>query len=501
MSDASAATETWVLVAGTGSGQPVLPPGQALAAQAVGRALAHHGMRLVTCGWAGVDKAVTQSFAAEIQALGLPLSRHLRQIVARPLEPSFFGGDVVYVDKGVPEWVESVRRAQAVILIGGLGGTFKTYQIARNEQVPIFPLPATEGDAKKAYDELLADFDALKLYKRVTREELTSLDIPPSSRAVADVLAEQALELIEKELLGRRPPAPDLRRSSIPPPKKPKKTPVKTQRTDFLLVTALPEERDAVLRKLPGYERTTPRQDDVHMYFQAKLNVDDGSGAYSVVVLPLLGMGRVNAATATSEAIKRWRPRNVVLVGIAGGVASRSVAVGDLLLSEQVVDYELQKITEKGAEVRWSVHKASRRLYAAALNMIGDAWMKRVEVPRPSEGSPRLHVGPIASGDKVVAVEGVLREYRNVWPSLIGVEMEAAGVASACFAAAKQPEFFMIRGVSDLADANKNTPATETFRAYACDVAATYTIELLRSRPIPFAKEPEGATSSRAERP
>jgi len=492
MSKTNDTSETWVLVAGTGSGVPVLPPPVALAAHSIGRVLARRGLCLVTCGWAGVDKAVTSAFAAELQALGLPLSRRLRQIVPRPHEPQFFGGDVIYVEQGVPEWVESVRRAQAVILIGGLGGTYKTYQTARNEQVPVFPLAATEGDAKKAYDEILADFSTLRLYKRVTRGQIVTLDTPPQSRLLADDLAERTLDLVEEEISGRHAPVTSERRwSSIPPRVKRSKTPTKPDRTDFLLVTALPEERDAVLRKLPGFERAAPRKDDIHVYFQARLPVEGGAGAYRVVVLPLLGMGRVNAATATSEAVKRWRPKHVLVVGIAGGVARRSVNLGDLLISEQVVDYELQKITEKGIEVRWSVHKASRRLFAASLNMLGDAWTKRIDVPRPKEGVSRIHVGPIASGDKVVAVESVLREYRNVWPSLIGVEMEAAGVASACFAAGRQPEFFMVRGVSDLADEHKNAAETTSFRDYACDVAATYAIELLRTRPIPFAKESE----------
>ena len=294
-------------------------------------------------------------------------------------------------------------------------------------------------------------------------------------------------DLVEEELSGRKPApgvarkAPATEASSVPGQ-------TKSDRVDFLLVTALPEERDAVLRRLPGFSRVAPRKDDVHVYFRADLPVESGAGSYRVAVLPLLGMGRVNAATATAEAIKRWKPRHVVLVGVAGGVAARSVALGDLLVSEQVVDYELQKITEKGVEVRWSVHKASRRLYAASLNLLGDGWAKRIEAKRPTEGAPRLHVGPIASGDKVVAVGSVLAEYRSVWPTLVGVEMEAAGVASACFAAAKQPEFFMVRGVSDLADENKNAAETDGFRAYACDVAATYAVELLRSHPIPFVK-------------
>lgn len=484
MSEASPGQETWVLVAGTGSG--TLPRTEELAAQAVGRALAQSGAGLVTCGWVGVDKAATLAFAGELQALGLPLSTRLKQIVPRPDEPAFFGGDVIYVEKGVPEWVESVRRAQAVILIGGLGGTYKTYETARNEQVPVFPLPSTGGDAKKAWDEILEGEELLGLYRRVTRPQIASLDAPIPTREAAEGLAEHVLDLVTEEISGRRPVAaterPKAPRVSKGAPKD------KPERVDFLLVTALPEERDALLRRLPGFERVVPRKDDVHVYFRAQLPVVDGAGTYRIVVLPLLGMGRVNAATATAEAVKRWRPRHVVLVGIAGGVAARSVSLGDLLISEQVVDYELQKLTEQGIEVRWSVHKASRRLYAAALNVLGDAWTKGIEVKRPAEGAPRIHLGPIASGDKVVAVERVLTEYRNVWPTLIGVEMEAAGVASACFAAARQPEFFMVRGVSDLADAQKNTPAVAEYRAYACDVAASYTVELLKSHPIPFLK-------------
>jgi nucleoside phosphorylase len=484
MNDRGLDRDAWVLVAGTG--QSPLPRPQALAAQAVGKALAHHGFCLVTCGWDGVDKAVTQAFAAELQAIGSPLSRRLKQIVPRPDEPAFFGGEVIYVEKGVPEWVESVQRAQAVVLIGGLGGTYKTYEIAKNELVPVFPLPQTGGDAQKAFEDLRSGGETRKLHRHVTDEALASLNAPSGTREMAEDLAERLVDVVGEELSGRSP-APAKARPKASTTAKTAAKP-SAERVDFLLVTALPEERDALLKRLPGYERVPARRDDIHVYFRAELPVESGLGSYRVVVLPLLGMGRINAATATSEAIKRWRPRHVVLVGIAGGVAARSVALGDLLVSEQIVDYELQKLTERGIEVRWSVHKASRRLYAAALNMIGDTWTKRVEAKRPAEGASRIHLGPIASGDKVIAVEAVLSEYRNVWPTLIGVEMEAAGVASACFAAARQPEFFMVRGVSDLADANKNAPATDGFRAYACDVAATYTVELLRAEPIPFLK-------------
>lgn len=473
--------KTWILVAGTGA--HTIPRDQQLAAQAVGRALAKRGFGLVTCGWIGVDKEVTLAFAETLQAMGVPLSQSLQQIVPRPNQPTFFGGEVIYVDEGPQEWVESVRRTQAVILIGGQGGTYGTYEIARRDLIPAFPIPSTGADARVAFDEILKEWGNQPTYRHLRRDELVSLDRAIDSRESAEAVVDRLFDLMVQELSGRHSP-----HASRPLSARPSMRPGKNQRMDFLFVTALPEERDALLRKLPAYEKVPARKDDVHVYFRADLALEDGDDAYRVSVLPLLGMGRVNAATATADAIKRWRPRHVVLVGTAGGVAERKVSVGDVLISEQVVDYEMTKITEKGVEVRWSVHKASRRLYAAALNLLGDTWTTRIEERRPTPGKPRLHLGPIASGDKVIAAANVLAEYRSVWPALIGVEMEAAGVASACFSAARPPEFFMIRGVSDLADARKGSSEVEAGRFYACDVAATYAIELLRSRPIPTAR-------------
>ena len=36
---------------------------------------------------------------------------------------------------------------------------------------------------------------------------------------------------------------------------------------DFVIVTALEEERDAVLDKLPGYQRLTPTEEDIRVYY------------------------------------------------------------------------------------------------------------------------------------------------------------------------------------------------------------------------------------------
>ena len=67
------------------------------------------------------------------------------------------------------------------------------------------------------------------------------------------------------------------------------------------------------------------------------------------------------------------------------------------------------------------------------------------------------------------------------------VEMEAGGAALACFDAPQpRPDFFMVRGVSDLADAKKDCARVKAWRCYACDVAAAFTIGLLQSGPVVF---------------
>lgn len=264
---------------------------------------------------------------------------------------------------------------------------------------------------------------------------------------------------------------------------------IQTDTADFVIITALEEEREAVLRKLPNYQRHDPSHNGIRVYYSADLPVTFPSGTrgtYHVIVLSLLGMGRVQAATATSDAIKQWHPRYVLLVGIAGGVAKAGVKIGDILISDQIADYELQKLTPDGPEVRWQVHQVDQRFIGAVQNFQTAGWQDLITVERPDDRAPKRHMGTIITGDKVIAVDDVLAKYISMWPKLIGVEMEAGGAAVAAFQTSNAPGFFMIRGVSDLANAKKSSSRVKGWRPYACDVAAAYTIALLKSGPVPL---------------
>ena len=240
---------------------------------------------------------------------------------------------------------------------------------------------------------------------------------------------------------------------------------------DFVIITPLAEERDAVLARLPGYRKLRPSEDDIRVYYAADIPVhfDGTSSHYAVIVVPLAKMGHTEAASATGDAIRRWRPRYVLLVGIAGGLAQADVQMGDILISEQVADYELQKVTDDQVSIRWQVHRVDQRLLIAAQNFTDPVW-EQTTARRLNRSRPQIHFGPICTGNKVIADESLTGQFHEVWAKLIGVEMEAGGVANAVSQAARMPGFFMIRGVSDLADGRKDSRHSKRWRPYACEI-------------------------------
>lgn len=262
-----------------------------------------------------------------------------------------------------------------------------------------------------------------------------------------------------------------------------------TKIIDFLIITALEEELNAILNKLPKYEMLPPSSEDVRIYYCSKLPTifpDGTHGEYEVVVTVLPSMGRVAAAAVTSDAIRMWSPRYILLIGIAGGVSEQGAKLGDILVSTQIVDYELQKITPDRIEIRWQVHQSDPRLVTVTSVLDFEACVSYIKFLRPRHGKSKRILGPLASGDKVIAFGQVMSEYRNIWPSLIGVEMEAGGVAAISFQASRPPGFLMIRGVSDLADEKKNSKYVKRWRLYACDVAASYALAMLSRGPVPL---------------
>jgi hypothetical protein len=156
--DLSVAPRKWILVAGTGKENKFTAVERETAAR-LGRALADGSFGLVTGGWPGVDEFVGRAFADEVARRRLPLENLLVQVVAQNRLPRFPAGDLILVKAGKAEWTEGIRRADAVVLIGGFGGTLTTGRWAAERRKPVFPLADTDRDAKQLYVEMLRDWD------------------------------------------------------------------------------------------------------------------------------------------------------------------------------------------------------------------------------------------------------------------------------------------------------------------------------------------------------
>jgi len=264
----------------------------------------------------------------------------------------------------------------------------------------------------------------------------------------------------------------------------------------YLIITALPEEREGIAKYLPGLQvHSGDGTGDARVYYQARLNLP---GKPLVVVTTIGRPGRVSAATAATVAIKRWCPDVVLLVGIAGGLSKKNVRLGDVIVASHIFDYEHQRLRDgRAPEIHTNVWQADPNLHRAATDRGSGRWPGSILLHPPDGRIPGCRQGTVASGDKFVADEKFLATIDTDQARLLGVEMEGAGVACACAESEHRPRFLMIRAVSDHPDARTgnrgDAAARATWRTYACHSAGLFAVDVIHS----FEKSPGRSQGNR----
>jgi adenosylhomocysteine nucleosidase len=233
----------------------------------------------------------------------------------------------------------------------------------------------------------------------------------------------------------------------------------------FVVLAALFEETDAILRCIESKSMI-----QTSTVFGACFELDLGDPHNSArrygILIQLTGTGRVNAAVSTVHAIHTWNPSLILVAGTAGGFQERNVDLGDVIVATKIVDYEAQRL-DGGSTIRWVDYEPDASLYALA---------KSVQLPATLESHSQVRFGSILSGDKVLASKSAVEKFLGLRKDVLGVEMEAAGVA---FASVKSSvPWLVIRGIADFADDNKRKDA-ERWTTAACDSAARFLRALL----------------------
>ncbi|MCW5649789.1 MAG: hypothetical protein KIS62_08595 [Ramlibacter sp.] len=206
------------------------------------------------------------------------------------------------------------------------------------------------------------------------------------------------------------------------------------------------------------------------IYNVAHIRLDQSD--VTVVAAAQNTMGMVPATILTTKTIRAWQPKLLVMAGICAGVQEK-VSLGDVIVARQVFDYGSGKL-KNGILIpdyepvtmddELCNHVSDFSKDKAVLRGIKDAWPVATGVPQTEL---RAHVGAFASGAAVVSDEPTVKGIREHKRSLLGLDMEAYGVARATVSAkAPLAPFLIVKGVQDFATEAKSDEVRE-YAAYA----------------------------------
>jgi nucleoside phosphorylase len=236
--------------------------------------------------------------------------------------------------------------------------------------------------------------------------------------------------------------------------------------TKALIVTALPVERAATIKHLKSTQSVR---------LEAGNQYTTGQFMSWQVCVAQVAPGNSSAALETERAVQHFNPDIALFVGIAGGV--KDVSIGDVVAGSKMYGYESGADREH-FQPRPEVFLPSYPLLQeAGLIAQSDEWLSRVSLDLP-ERKPRIFVGPIAAGAKVIkSSEGaVAKLLKENYGDTLAVEMEGEGFMRA--AHANKVDSMVIRGISDLLDGKADADKSGS-QEMASNHAAAFAFQLL----------------------
>ena len=253
------------------------------------------------------------------------------------------------------------------------------------------------------------------------------------------------------------------------------------RRADVGVITVLSEETRALAAALGTVGDVSVRiHADGSRCHEAE--VSTGGRRLKVAATQAADRGQRPAVLAFQRLQRYHAPAIVALVGIAAGVHA-SVLLGDVVIAQEVIYYELRKETAgrtfrrgQARPVPITVRHAINHFFSSN----GEPYRASFADPDGVTRTGSVLPGPVASGEAVVAdARSPIRRYiQSFNDKTLALETEAGGVAEAFHEMAGDfgsGGWISIRGISDYADANKD----DDYHDIASWHAAAVLIQLL----------------------
>ncbi|ACS38971.1 response regulator [Methylorubrum extorquens] len=248
---------------------------------------------------------------------------------------------------------------------------------------------------------------------------------------------------------------------------------------DLAIICALEDVELEALRSCRDDWSTLRLPHDETRYITCNIEVEGKS--FSIIAAAAPRMGMPTTAVLATKMIFNFRPRYLAMVGICAGRYGKA-NLGDIILADPCWDWGSGKISSVNDEPVFqpSPHHLDleQDFVEAIREMKRDvALLAQIKAKYQGPKPPHelsLHIGPLASGAVVVADKPTFHRLQDQHRNLLGIDMEAYGVAVACRGAGKpRPQFIVAKAVSDFADKDK----ADDFQPYAAHNSARFLLE------------------------
>lgn len=241
------------------------------------------------------------------------------------------------------------------------------------------------------------------------------------------------------------------------------------------ILTAVPVETESVLKMFDSWQPESVAG-DMQDYYTAVYEA--GGAMRTVVTAQQAGMGMTVASLLAAKVIHTFRPKYLIMCGIAAGIGAESAQIyGDVLVPDMIWDYSAGKIVGSDeAGIRFGSIGFSPRPVAV------DTDPELLEVIKSTVGRPdnefHIHIGPMACGTTVVANREIVdKRIHSLFPHTVGLDMESYSIYYAArHCAAPRPKALVVKSICDFADSGKSDQY-QKFAAYTSSGYVKYLLE------------------------
>lgn len=208
---------------------------------------------------------------------------------------------------------------------------------------------------------------------------------------------------------------------------------------DIVLLTVNDNETQALLDQFLGPNNSPSRVTRGDVTYN---DLGTHGGLRVVHSICRMGTNSIGASQQrTMQAVEHWSPRAIIAVGVAFGLDETKQQIGDVLVSEQIQDYELGRLNEDGTLTPRGDKPSGSDPLCNRMRVI-DSSNKRAE-----DDWPTVRFGLVLCGQKLVDNVDYRQSLRALFPEAVGGEMEGLGVYVS--ASTSKVDWLVVKAICD----------------------------------------------------